>query len=359
MSTDARRLELQDRIYAPIRQLDPDSMAYLRVAHSGKCWADYHEPEKMDAYLALQEKHKSLLIEIDKLRESSKSSFRKIAKSLVDKYAHQSCFIEANPMKLEDIRQISDVVEAHVSGSYVRQDGIRLHLSQLPQGVRLDYLPAGKLKTLALPSIDSLALPGSVSLEDVAELRNHILISKWTALIAPQNPDTSGMSLAEIRALAALLTRGTDTDNEYLQWGRKTPPGDYRLNEHHDLSKPMRIFPYPFEVSGLMERWTSWRHNSHLRRLMHPLLMACHQMVYFCAIHPFRSGNGLVSRCVMHDFMVRQGYVPVVRRDLDTQKYHSMLSDAMDGNPEAFVSSTLTAEYETRVQTQGKHLQTS
>ena len=39
----------------------------------------------------------------------------------------------------------------------------------------------------------------------------------------------------------------------------------------------------------------------------------------------------------MHDYMVRQGFLPIVMITLDRQEYLQMISDAQDGKPANFV----------------------
>jgi Fic family protein len=45
-------------------------------------------------------------------------------------------------------------------------------------------------------------------------------------------------------------------------------------------------------------------------------------------------GNGRVGRALMADYMVRQGYVPVVFENMDQKDYLRMVSNAQDGDPE-------------------------
>ncbi|KAK2753286.1 hypothetical protein FQN55_003415 [Onygenales sp. PD_40] len=46
----------------------------------------------------------------------------------------------------------------------------------------------------------------------------------------------------------------------------------------------------------------------------------------------------------MQDYMIRQGYIPVVMQDLEREEYLAMISDAADGKPEAFVDRVLSTQ---------------
>ncbi|KAI0835109.1 hypothetical protein F5Y06DRAFT_277395 [Hypoxylon sp. FL0890] len=47
---------------------------------------------------------------------------------------------------------------------------------------------------------------------------------------------------------------------------------------------------------------------------------------------------------IMQDYLVRQGYLPVVIQDLEREDYLRMISNACDGNPEEFVTTVLVTE---------------
>lgn len=82
-----------------------------------------------------------------------------------------------------------------------------------------------------------------------------------------------------------------------------------------------------------MERFVSWRNDCHASSQLHPLILATHLFVYFCHIHPFPDGNGRVGRALMADYIVRQGYLPVVFVDMDRMDYLRMVKNAQGGDP--------------------------
>src|SRR2546421_9745624 len=64
------------------------------------------------------------------------------------------------------------------------------------------------------------------------------------------------------------------------------------------------------------------------------LVLATQLFVYFVHIHPFLDGNGRVGRVLMADYLIRQGDLPVVFRELEREHYIKMVSDAQDGEPD-------------------------
>jgi prophage maintenance system killer protein len=267
-----------------------------------------------------------LLGEIDRLRISVKLPMSTIAKTLVVEYAYQSVRIEANHLDLGKSQIIADSLNDRVF-----------------QHVDMGSLGASSLTSLTLPTPTDL-LPRRDSSE-VAELRNHIIASRWVAETAAQQPGTAGLSEVELCSLAALMVKDTASEALYNSgWGGRSNPGDYRKVPIQVKSNPLRIFPYHVEVPSLMKQFISWRDNAHNQKLLHPLLLACQSFIYFEFIHPFVDGNGRVGRTLMHDYMVRQGYVPVVMLSLEREDYLQMVSDAQDGKPEGFVERVLSTQ---------------
>ena len=169
----------------------------------------------------------------------------------------------------------------------------------------------------------------------MAELRNHIVVSRYLAEVGLTSPNTAGIPISEIRHISRLMLQGTDAEDLYSYgWGKRLALGDFRFAPITVRSNPMRIFSYPPEVPALMERFIKWRDDCHTASQLHPLILATQIFVYFCHIHPFPDGNGRVGRALMADFMVRQGYLPVVFQNMDGADYLRMVSDAQDKKPE-------------------------
>ena len=123
-------------------------------------------------------------------------------------------------------------------------------------------------------------------------------------------------------------------DNLYANcWGRRPELGDYRGACISVTSHPLHIFPYPAEVPALVERFFHWRDNAHTHKVFHSLILAVRLYSYFKHIHPFLDGNGRLGRCLMHDYLVRQGYLPIVFADLYRQNHLAMVNEAQSGDP--------------------------
>lgn len=87
-----------------------------------------------------------------------------------------------------------------------------------------------------------------------------------------------------------------------------------------------------------MKRFFEWRDKTHAMGKLHPLILATKLCVYFASVHPFADGNGRASRVMMADYLIRQGFLPVVFQDLERMDYLSMVSEAQDGEPEGLCS---------------------
>jgi Fic family protein len=194
-------------------------------------------------------------------------------------------------------------------------------------------MSTSEVSKLALPTSEEL-LPGK-NVNQVAELRNHILVSRYTTDVALNNPGTAGMSVADIKQLSMMILRGTDAETLYaVNWGKRMQIGEYRSAPIGVISNPLRIFPYPQEIAACMHRYIEWLYRQHTDKILHPIILATHLSTYFVHIHPFLDGNGRLGRVLMADYLIRQGYLPVMFVDLPREDYLKMISDAQDGKPD-------------------------
>ena len=318
---NSARLEFLKAIYSPeFEKLQKGSLEFIALSRSGKVWENFFKPQNIKPYLAVQSKLQGILDSADKhnLFFSKRADLMKtITRALVKEYAQQSTAIEGNPLRVGDSLVIEDELEKQ--GSLAISD--------------LASMNTQTLASLTLPSPDAL-LPSKCP-SQVAELRNHIIVSRYLAEIGLQNPGTTRISLTDIKQLARVMLVGTESEKVYaLAWGRHISLGDFRSAPIAVRSDPMRIFPYPAEVPACMERFAKWRDDCHASQQLHPLILATHLFVYFVHIHPFPDGNGRVGRALMADYLVRQGYMPVVFINMDRNDYLRMVSNAQDGDPE-------------------------
>jgi Fic family protein len=315
------RLELLKTVYSPaFEKLQKSTPEYTALARSGKVWENFFKPQNIKPYLAAQAKLQDILNCADKhkLFFSKRTDVMKtVTRALVTEYAHQSTAIEGNNLRIGDALDIEDELEKQSS----------LTLSDLAG------MSSQTLANLSLPAPD--ALLSSKDPAQVAELRNHIIVSRYLVEIGLANSGTAGISLTDIKQLSRAMLVETASEKLYTHgWGKRIGLGEFRSASIAVRSNPMRIFPYPAEVPACMERFVNWRDDCHASQQLHPLILATHLFVYFCHIHPFPDGNGRVGRALMADYMVRQGYMPVVFMNMDREDYFRMVSNAQDGEPE-------------------------
>ena len=262
---------------------------------------------------------KEALTEIDELREwyqKNDKAKTSIVRALVPEYAQQSTSIELNPLHIGDAVAISDELEKQL-------------LSNIDS---MGAMSTSDVSKLALPAPETL-LPGK-NANDVAELRNHILVSRYMTETALKNPRPTDLSVADIEQLSKMILRGTNAGDLYAKtWGEHRKIGEYRALPIGVRSNPLRIFPYAQEVAACMHRYIEWRDRAQADKILHPVILATHLSTYFIHIHPFLDGNGRLGRVLLADSLIRQGYLPVVFIDLDRGDYIGMISDAQDGKP--------------------------
>lgn len=252
-----------------------------------------------------------------------------ISKKLIAEYAHQSVQIEGNRLAVGE----SVILDGHLSADVLQ------HLD-------LGKLTAQEISNLTLPDVSYLVPEAEPS--QVTELRNHLVASRWTAESALTKPGTAGLDEDEVKYLAALTMKDVGRSGNYydVNLGERVELGNYRKTPIGVRSNPLAIFPYPAEVPACMKRFFQWRAQVNEQRKLHPLIIACQTVVYIVHIHPFPDGNGRVSRMIMHDYMLRHGYLPVVVQGLDRRDYLKMIADAQDGNPDEFVGWVLNTQLE-------------
>lgn len=250
-----------------------------------------------------------------------------LAKTLVREYAYQSVQIENNRLKVGDSAIIYDYLADHF----------------------FDSVPKMSSKDIAgadIPDVASLVPDAEPS--QVAELRNHIAASQWIAEIASQNIGTPGLNEEDVHNLSALTIKDTESELLYTHgWGKRPKFGGYRATPIAVKSSPLRVFPYHVEVPSLMKRFFAWRNTMHEMKSLHPIIAACQLTAYFVHIHPFPDGNGRVSRMLMHDYLVRQGYLPIVMLNLEREDYIHMMDQATEGKPEEFVYEVANTQLDT------------
>ncbi|KAK1462282.1 fic/DOC family protein [Colletotrichum melonis] len=300
-STQQARLALLKKIYKPAAHLQKGSIEYERLARSGRVWEDY--------------------------------------------------FMPGNSLKMGGRLPVTGPRENPVKDSIRNFESLRGDLEQ----VCLASTPSSELARL----VTAWTAPRGAGVIESAtnELQNHIIASQWIAENAAAKAGVAGLCEVEVRDLALVSVVNTDFESAYdtwrtdskkaggnLVWGSKVPLREYRNLPISVRSNRLRIFPYLQEVPACMERFFQYRDLQHREKALHPLILACQMTAYFVLVHPFPDGNGRTSRMVKQDYLARQGYSPVVTRDLKREDYLRMIDGAGQGKPEEFVIAVLEAQ---------------
>ncbi|KAK6209621.1 fic/DOC family protein [Colletotrichum tabaci] len=332
MQRQARRALLV-KIYEPASRLRKGSPEYNRLACSGRVWEEYFQPgnSREKGYLGLQRVHRRLLADVDALRATLPVSA--LGKTMVSEYAQQSVMIENNPLTVGDAHRVLETLQESV---FRRVDLASMSSSELVEMVSSETAGQGSA---------------------INELTNHIIASQWIAESAAFKARTAGFCEDEVRDLAVVSVRNTDSEAVYdmrrgkdhragsnLVWGEPVPPGEYRNLPIAVRSNRLRIFPYPQEIPACVRRFFEWRDAQHCEKRLHPLVLACQMTAYFVHLHPFSDGNGRTSRMIQQDYLARQGYLPVVIQGLERKDYLRMIDNACGGEPGEFVTVVLEAQ---------------
>lgn len=111
-----------------------------------------------------------------------------------------------------------------------------------------------------------------------------------------------------IRQLHGALLKYSDKDEEHR--------GEYKKIDNHveafgSDGKSLGIVfqtATPFETPLMMQALVSWYHEEILGERQHPLMLIGIFIVMFLAIHPFKDGNGRLSRVITILLLLRAGY---------------------------------------------------
>jgi hypothetical protein len=205
-NTDRRKL-LEAIYFQAFEKLKKGTPEYEALARSGKVWENYFKPQDIKPYLAAQAKLQETLKHTDKQKlffSEHTDLMKTITRALIKEYAHQSTAIEGNPLQVGDSVAIEDALDKQFF----------LSVSDLAN------MSPQTLSNLTLPSSDVLV--PSKDPAHVAELRNHIIVSRYLTEVGLANPSTAGISLADIKQLSRMMLVGTGAENLYKSgWGKK------------------------------------------------------------------------------------------------------------------------------------------
>ncbi|MGL4868491.1 MAG: Fic family protein [Cetobacterium sp.] len=115
--------------------------------------------------------------------------------------------------------------------------------------------------------------------------------------------------------------------------------GNYR-DQQVMISGAEHIPPAPFLLKEKMNEFINW-YNTEAQSL-HPIERAAMVHIIFVGIHPFIDGNGRTSRLLLNLELMKNGYPPIVIKNLNRLEYYSALDIAhTTGDNSKFISLVL------------------
>ncbi|MGL4671528.1 Fic family protein [Cetobacterium sp.] len=115
--------------------------------------------------------------------------------------------------------------------------------------------------------------------------------------------------------------------------------GNYR-DQQVMISGAEHIPPAPFLLKEKMNEFINW-YNTEAQSL-HPIERAAMVHIIFVGIHPFVDGNGRTSRLLLNLELMKNGYPPIVIKNLNRLEYYSALDIAhTTGDNSKFISLVL------------------
>ncbi len=108
-------------------------------------------------------------------------------------------------------------------------------------------------------------------------------------------------------------------------------PGEYRTVNVFVRGSSC-IFPDHQKVPGLMADFITWMMEN--RKKYHPIEFAARAHIRFVCIHPFRDGNGRVSRLLMNTILLQNKFIPVMIEPIHKNWYNECIQNVHLGKPE-------------------------
>lgn len=233
----------------------------------------------------------------------------------------------------------------HESTAY---EGNTLSIGECQRVVELSDLE--KLIESGLEDFVKVVLPDPMEFmpekdrRQVLEVRNLVALCRYSVVNLDKMASTVGPSIADIKLMHQVLMDGIlelppleETARTRSIWDLPYR-GVFRDHCIQASGREFTVFPYPLEVDALMAELISLRDKLHKEKSLHPLLIAAHYGAVFKHIHPFGDGNGRLGRFLTSDYLLRQGYLPIVfgNPSLPKEEYIEILATGQEGDPEAW-----------------------
>ena len=196
------------------------------------------------------------------------------------------------PHRLQSLRKVATIESI---GSSTRIEGAKLTDAQVETLLT-------NLKTQSFQTRDEQEVAGYAEAMD-------LVFQAWEDMAVTEN---------HIRQLHKTLLRHSTKDERHR--------GGYKTLDNHvvafgpDGEELGVVFETtsPFETPREMEALVAWTQKAIREETLHPLLIIAVFIVRFLAIHPFRDGNGRLSRVLTTLMLLRAGYAYVPYASLES-----------------------------------------
>jgi len=134
--------------------------------------------------------------------------------------------------------------------------------------------------------------------------------------------ENSPLGEREIKEIHSLIMNSID----------KAEAGKYR-NLDMRAAGTEHVYPAHYKVQDLMDGFVAWLDSEEAQNL-HPIELATLAHYRLASIHPFRDGNGRISRLLMNFILLRYGYPVAVITNENRKQYIDSLAYAQENQDE-------------------------
>lgn len=153
---------------------------------------------------------------------------------------------------------------------------------------------------------------GNKKLREIFEVSNHKKAIEYVEQLLVEKQDINHYSLCGIHQY---ILKNIDDDNA----------GVYR-NIEVSISGARHTPPHHFEVQALMQDYFDKYQEK--KEKIHPVLLAADAHLEVVRIHPFKDGNGRVSRLLMNYKLLKSGYPAINIKHENALEYYLALDEA-------------------------------
>ena len=167
------------------------------------------------------------------------------------------------------------------------------------------------------------------------------------------------ISRSAIRQIHSILTRNQPTFqavNQFGEWFDATlHPGQFKTLPNNPSRDDGTVHEYcpPEHVDSELDSLLDW-YSDYQDGEYHQILMGAWLHHRFTQIHPFQDGNGRVARTLLTWHLTREGYLPVVVKRDDRDRYIETLEHADRGDLAPFVDLLVQLQKQTILEALGE-----